>query len=109
MYKYLEFFGIDATWVGLDEIGLAHDAISIYPNPMNNTSNIRVKLAKAGTLSLSVYNSTGQEIAKLADNMFVDQGEQVFVFDASSVPGGIYYCVLSSGDHKVSKKLVVIK
>ena len=109
MYKYLEFFGIDATWVGLDEIELSHDAISIYPNPMNNTSNIRVEVAKAGTLSLTVYNGTGQEIARLADNLFVDQGEQIFVFDASSVPGGIYYCVLSSGEQKVSRKLVVIK
>jgi hypothetical protein len=109
MYKYLQFFGIDAIWVGLEEIALSENAISIYPNPVTNSAMVRVNVAEAGTLSLAVFNSKGQKISVLADNKAVTVGEQGFEFDASAVPGGIYYCVLSSGDQKVTKKIVVIK
>ena len=109
MYKYLEFFGIDAVWVGVDEISLTDNAISIFPNPVNNVANIHVRIAEAGSLSIVVYNSTGQKISSLAENQSLDAGEHMFEFDASALPGGIYYCVLSSGDQKISKKIVVIK
>ena len=109
MYKYLEFFGIDAIWVGVDEISLSDNAINIFPNPVNNIANIYISIAEAGKLDISVYNGTGQEISILAENQSVDAGEHMFEFDASSLPGGIYYCILSSGEQKVSKKIVVIK
>ncbi len=109
MYKYLEFFGIDGVWVGVDEISLTDNVVNIFPNPVSNVANVYVSVVESGNLSISVYSSTGQQIAILADNQSVDAGEHVFEFDASALPGGIYYCVLSSGDQKVSKKIVVIK
>jgi len=109
MYKYLEFFGIDGVWVGVDEISLTENMINIFPNPVNKVANIYVSVAEAGNLNISVYNSTGQEVSRLADNESVDTGEHIFEFDASALSGGIYYCVFSSGDQKVSKKIVVIK
>jgi hypothetical protein len=109
MYKYLEFFGIDGVWVGVDEISLADNLINIFPNPVTNVAKIHVSVVETGNLNISVYNSTGQKISRLADHQSVDAGEHVFEFDASALPGGIYYCVLSSGDQKVSKKIVVIK
>jgi len=109
MYKYLEFFGIDAVWVGVDEISLTDNMINIFPNPVSNVANIHVNIEKTGTLNISVYNSTGQEISRLADDQSVSAGAHNYKFDASTLSGGIYYCVVSSGDQKVSKKIVVIK
>jgi len=109
MFKYLEFFGIDAVWVGLEEMDLSESTISIYPNPVNNTSSIHVLVPEKGVLGLSVYNSTGQLIEKMADNTVAEAGEHSFVFDASNLPGGIYHCILTSGNQKISKKIVVIK
>jgi hypothetical protein len=109
MFKYLQFFGIDAVWVGIEEIEISDNSIAVYPNPVNSTSTIRILVQEKGTLSLSVYNNTGQEIVRLADNASIEEGEHLFEFDASSVPGGVYHCILTSGDQKVNKKIVVIK
>ena len=109
MYKYLEFFDIDAVWVGVDEIALAEDMVSIFPNPANNVAQIRVSIAEAGNLSISVYNNTGQEVSRLADDQHMNSGEHAFEFDASNMPGGVYFCVLSSGEERVTQKIVVIK
>jgi len=109
MFKYLEFFGVDAVWVGLNEQDLNENSISIYPNPVNNTASIRIALPERSSLSISIYNSTGQEVRKLADNVMTDQGEHLFEFNTSDLPGGIYHCMLSTGEQKISKKIVVIK
>jgi hypothetical protein len=108
MYKYLEFFGIDAIWVGLNEIELTDNSISVYPNPASGNTKIHIQVSEAGILSMSVYNNTGQEVMVIADNAEVSQGEHIFEFDTSSLPGGVYYTVLTSGELRVSKKIVVI-
>ncbi|MEN8224361.1 MAG: C25 family cysteine peptidase [Bacteroidota bacterium] len=109
MYKYLEFFGIDAVWVGLEEIELSENTLSVYPNPANSTTNIRVANREKGTISLSVYNGMGQEIFKLADHNVIPAGDHVYKLNTSNIPGGVYHCILTSGDQKVSKKIVIIK
>jgi hypothetical protein len=109
MYKYLEFFDIDAVWVGVDEIELADTDIHIFPNPVKDAANIYFSIANEGKLSISVYNNTGQEVSRLADNLALDAGEHAFEFDASGLPGGIYFCTVSSGDQIVTRKIIVIK
>ncbi len=109
MYKYLEFFGIDATWVGVDEMNLSERMISIYPNPARQSVNVFVTVEKPGPLSISVFNNTGQEIRRLADNRQLDEGTHLFGLDVSNLPGGVYHCVLTSGQERISSKLVVIR
>ncbi|RLD35691.1 MAG: hypothetical protein DRI83_06445 [Bacteroidetes bacterium] len=60
-------------------------------------------------MSIAVYNYTGQEVSRLADNLSMSEGSHTFEFDASGLPGGVYFCVLTSGEQKVTKKIVVIK
>ncbi|RLD80834.1 MAG: hypothetical protein DRJ15_06030 [Bacteroidetes bacterium] len=109
MYKYLEFFDIDAIWVGVDEIELSGNTVNIFPNPASENATIHVSVAEAGNLSIAVYNYTGQEVSRLADNLSMSEGSHTFEFDASGLPGGVYFCVLTSGEQKVTKKIVVIK
>jgi hypothetical protein len=109
MFKYLQFFGIDAVWVGLGEVALNENSITVYPNPVNNSASIRLTLPENSILSISIFNSTGQEVIQLADNIASVRGEHMFEFNTSNLPGGIYHCMVSTGDQKISKKIVVIK
>lgn len=109
MFRYLEFFGIEAVWVGLDEVIADDQSIRVFPNPARNNAGIFVTVQTAGEINLSIYNSTGQEVMKLADKAMVNPGKHEFVFNAASLTGGIYYCVLTSGNLRISKKIVIIK
>lgn len=109
MYKYLEFFGIDAVWVGVDEDVSEDVSLSIFPNPARENTRILVETLASGFLSLKVFNGTGQEVARLAADPVSGDGTHEFLLDTSDLPGGIYHCVLATGSKKLSKKIVVIK
>ncbi len=109
MYKYLEFFGIDATWVGVDEMNLSERMLSIYPNPARQSVNVFVTVETPGPMNIAVFNNTGQEVIRLADNRMLEEGTHLFGLNISDLPGGVYYCVLTSGQDRISKKLVVIR
>lgn len=108
MYKYLEFFGIDATYVGLEELGLSSASVSVYPNPANGRSRIIFTTHRAGNISLEIINNYGQKVLTLAENTRAEAGEHSFEFDAASFPAGIYHCVITSGDDRISKKIAII-
>jgi hypothetical protein len=109
MYKYLEFFDIDAVYVGLGEKSLSENKLNIFPNPIRESARIYVNIAEREVVSLSVFNNTGQEITRMADNQAMEAGEHAFEFNAAHLPGGVYFCVLTSGAQKVTRKIVVIK
>jgi hypothetical protein len=65
-----------------------------YPNPFNPTTTISFSLHEASTVTLTVYNLVGQEIARLVSGS-VEAGVHSVVWDAKDlsqnlVPSGVY-------------------
>lgn len=79
---------------------------SVYPNPARSTVNFRFKLDDPLPLSLKIYNVNGREIATLVSNV-LDAGEHRISYYTTELPGGIYYGVLSTGNRRMVKKIVV--
>jgi len=79
-----------------------------YPNPFNPTTAINFSLAKAGNVTLKVYNSLGQEVTTLVDGFKNAQNYKV-TFDASKLSSGVYYYSLSSGNFVQTKKMMLLK
>ena len=65
-----------------------------YPNPFNPTTTISYQLPKASSISLKIFNSLGQEIAMLVNEQ-KSPGYYQAIWNASSVPTGIYFYRLS--------------
>ena len=79
-----------------------------YPNPFNPETTIRFSLAKAGHTTIRVYNTLGEEVAKLANGV-MEAGLNAIVFDATAMASGIYFYTIESGDFKSVKKMVLMK
>jgi hypothetical protein len=47
-------------------------------------------------VTLRVYNMLGQEVATLLDRAELSEGEQSVVFDAVSLPSGVYFYRLAT-------------
>ncbi|MFC1564429.1 T9SS type A sorting domain-containing protein, partial [candidate division KSB1 bacterium] len=86
------------------EYGLAQN----YPNPFNPVTEIKYQLPKASSVTLSVYNLLGQEVAKLVD-MDMPAGYHSVKWDASRVASGTYIYKIVAGEFTAVKKMVVIK
>ncbi len=79
-----------------------------YPNPFNPTTEINYTIAKDGLVSLTVYNSLGQEVEKLVNGV-VTAGQHRVSFDASRLASGVYYYRLVSNGNNLVKKMMLLK
>jgi hypothetical protein len=79
-----------------------------YPNPFNPTTTIRYSLPSAQKISLNVYNTLGQLVKCLADNV-QSAGSHEAVFDGSSLSSGVYFYELKTENSFLAKKLMLVK
>ena len=79
-----------------------------YPNPFNPTTNIKFDIHKQGIATLKVFDLLGKEMETLVDEQ-LSVGTYEVTFNASSLPSGIYFYVLKTGDFVESKKMILVK
>lgn len=84
-----------------------------YPNPFNPTTTIEYDIAKAGKVSLKIYNLLGQEVRTLV-NDYKAEGTYKVQWDGKnnagvSVSTGMYIYRLQVGDFVATRKMQLIK
>lgn len=84
-----------------------------YPNPFNPSTKIRFIIpsnmkSEMSNTNLTVYNNLGKEIEILV-NQNLHPGTYEVLFNASSLPSGIYFYKLSYKDFSETKKMLLIK
>ncbi|TAK61640.1 MAG: T9SS type A sorting domain-containing protein [Bacteroidetes bacterium] len=79
-----------------------------FPNPFNPLTIINYQLPIDNFVTLKVYNTLGQEVAMLVDEM-QDAGYKSITFNAHELPSGIYYYRLQAGTFSDMKKVLLIK
>lgn len=79
-----------------------------YPNPFNPSTKINFTLAKAGYVTLKVYDVLGNEIATLVDGE-KSAGEHSVNFDASGFSSGMYVYQLNVNGVRISNKMTLMK
>jgi hypothetical protein len=79
-----------------------------YPNPFNPVTTIRFTMKEPCRVELKIYDIRGREVAVLADENY-DPGSHAVHFDASGLPGGIYFYQIRMGNHTSVRKMAVIE
>lgn len=87
-----------------------------YPNPFNPSTTIRFQIKEMSSprslsgdmTTLKVFDILGKEIATLV-NEKLKPGEYEVTFNGSTIPSGVYFYKLQSGDFTDTKKLVLLK
>jgi len=100
-----------STDIGDDSNSLLPDKFQLaqnYPNPFNPTTTIEYSLAKAGQVSLKIYNVIGQEVAALFDG-HKSAGVYSIEFDAENFPSGVYFYKLIHQDGAETRKMLLVK
>ena len=90
------------------ELPQDYDLIQNYPNPFNPTTTIEYKLANTTQVTLSVFNTLGQQVAVLV-NKVQQAGHYNMVWNASDMPSGVYFYKLEAGNHVMTRKMMLIK
>jgi len=84
-----------------------------YPNPFNPSTAIKFSLLDNSMVELTIFNLAGQKVQTLI-NSEISAGSHKVVFDASELPGGVYFYRIIVSKNKYlnfvnSKKMVLIK
>ena len=85
-----------------------YDLSQNYPNPFNPSTAIKFTLAKGGNVTLKIYNTLGEEVALLV-NQVMESGNHEVNFDAFNLGSGIYFYRIEAGDFSQVKKMTLLK
>ncbi len=78
------------------------------PNPFNPTTSISFTLAKAGKVTVEVFNSAGQKIDTIA-NGTMSAGSHTLNWNASKFSAGVYFYTVKAGNVSKTVKMTLLK
>lgn len=103
---------IDGTSLGVREdasIQPGEFTIScVYPNPFNSRVHLRFSTVQQASVQLTIYDLTGREIVRLVDGN-LEAGWHSAVWNAQSMPNGMYIARLSTPNANRNVKVTLIK
>jgi len=79
-----------------------------YPNPFNPSTIINFSIPNEGFVTLSIFNSIGQQVATLV-NESKPAGTYQVDFIAEGLTSGIYFYQITSGNFSETKKMMLLK
>ena len=98
--------------VEIESVPLTFNLEQNYPNPFNPTTKISYALPETGFVNLTVYNSLGEKVTELV-NEVEESGKHNVIFLAGNLSSGLYIYKLSlSGErntYTISKVMSLVK
>jgi photosystem II stability/assembly factor-like uncharacterized protein len=79
-----------------------------YPNPFNPVSKIKFSIPRSEVVQINVYDILGKEIKTLL-NEYKQAGTYEIEFDATSLPSGVYFYRMISGNYSETKKMILLR
>ncbi|MBN1482343.1 CotH kinase family protein [candidate division KSB1 bacterium] len=95
----------------IDDVDISHDTYQLwqnYPNPFNPATTIRFAVPQAGFVSISIYNTLGQQVEELM-SQYVEAGFYRMVWNAERYSGGVYFVRMNAPDFNQTIKILFLK
>jgi hypothetical protein len=91
-----------------NEIPVKFNLKQNYPNPFNPSTRINFDIPVKGKVQLTVYNSIGQQVAMLV-NEVLSPGSYAYSFDGIGMTSGVYFYKLESAGFVETRKMLLVK
>ncbi|NKB69944.1 MAG: T9SS type A sorting domain-containing protein [Candidatus Latescibacteria bacterium] len=106
--------GLGATAVLQDLLPETNELSQNFPNPFNPETTISFDLREAATVSLKIYDITGQLVRTLVQDRALSAGHYTQVWDGLNANGikvgsGLYMYQLQAGDFIAQKKMTLLQ
>jgi hypothetical protein len=79
-----------------------------YPNPFNAQVTLEYALPNEAAVSLSVFDIQGRKVATLTEGT-KPAGYHRLIWDAKSMPSGLYFMRLKAGEFTETRKMTLLK
>jgi len=92
-----------------ENIKMKPGTLGVYPNPAHENLTLVFELAQQQAVSVQMMNILGQSMMNPVENVIMDAGSQEVRMDVSNLNSGVYFCVVSIGDQRLTKKIIISK
>ncbi|MEM1271081.1 MAG: T9SS type A sorting domain-containing protein [Bacteroidota bacterium] len=82
---------------------------ALYPSPTSSTINVRLSTAIGGAYTLRLIDALGRKLTFNEDAEMQAGGVAEHVIELDRLPPGLYVLELSSGSHRVTESLTVMR
>jgi hypothetical protein len=79
-----------------------------YPNPFNPVTTIEYELPQRTWVRMLVLDAVGQTVRTLVEGS-QEIGVYRVTFDGSGLASGAYWCTLTTGDHKATRQMILLR
>ncbi len=101
--------GIISNQVGVkDAAPAAFSVAQNTPNPFNPATTINFSIAKAGKVTVDVFNSAGQKVDTIVNSQMT-AGSHSVNWNAAKFSAGVYFCTVKSGSFSKTVKMTFLK
>lgn len=118
LFTFSGTLNIDSNIVtGWDVVRQTADVISgmnslllgdAYPNPFNGSTKLNLELFQSGKVNIDVFDIRGRLVKNLYNGM-KSSGNHSIIWNASSLPSGLYFIQVTSGGHTATTKAYLTK
>ena len=91
---------------GIATSSILAGSVSLFPNPSNESTKINFTLATNSAVTMKIYDMTGQ-LVETVINEEMTAGDHSAGLETSSLPSGVYFVTLVSGESSVTRRLTV--
>ena len=82
--------------------------VEMYPNPANELVNIRIDGKAGDQVKAHLMDNTGKLVTTMV-NTLLSQNSEMFRFDVTALPSGVYMVNISVGNKLFTQKLIIIE
>ena len=79
-----------------------------YPNPFNSGTTIQFRIPNNSAFSLDILDVNGRTVETLFTG-YIEPGSHSIAWYPHNVPSGIYFALLKTNNHIITKKMVYVK
>lgn len=95
------------TTSGVKENSGVFSQITLYPNPANNSTDLKLSVAQNCKLTLEVLNQIGQFVKQIYAGE-LSKGDHSLNLKTSDLPSGNYFISISDGNAVRKEKIIVV-
>nr|HRD06309.1 SdrD B-like domain-containing protein [Saprospiraceae bacterium] len=82
--------------------------VDMYPNPANELVNIKIDGKAGDQIKGYLMDNTGKLVTTIV-NTLLNQNTEMFKFDVTNIPSGVYMVNISVGNKTFTQKLIIIE
>ncbi len=79
-----------------------------YPNPFNPQTRIPFAMARAGKVTLTIYDVLGRHVATVVERSY-QPGHYELTLDAAGMASGVYFYKLRTSEFEAAKKMILLE